>query len=185
MTPEEMFDRAYDAAMQDRKELIAFLDGVTEPQARWRPPDGEWSILEGLEHVMLTETYIRNNLLKLLRDAEANGIWDNAPTNPVKMSAEALRRREQGFVEAPEELEPQGDRDFQEMRAQLLADRETSREILSAFRHRDLSRLVLPHPKYGQRHVYDVIEYSGIHDYLHGEQMQRVTGSPGYPATGA
>jgi hypothetical protein len=185
MTPEEMFDRAYDAAMQDRKGLIAFLDGITEAQARWRPPDGEWSILEGLEHVMLTETYMRNNLLRLLRDAEAHSAWDNAPENPIKMSAEALRRREQGFVGAPEELEPQGGRDFQEMRLQLLSDRETSQEALAAFRQRDLSRLVLSHPRYGQRHVYDVIEYSGIHDYLHCEQMQRVTRSPDYPATGA
>jgi hypothetical protein len=137
-----------------------------------------------LEHVMLTETYMRNNLLRLLQDAAAHDTWDNTPANPVKMSARALRQREQGFVEAPQELVPQGKRDFQEMRAQLLSDRETSREILSAFRQRDLSRLVLPHPKYGQRHVYDVIEYSGIHDYLHCEQMQRVTRSPGYPATG-
>ena len=184
MTPEERFDRAYDAAMQDRQALITFLNGVTESQARWRPPDGEWSILEGLEHVMLTETYMRHNLLRLLRDAAANDTWDNAPANPVKMSAKALRRREQGFVGAPEELVPQGDCDFQEMQAHLLSDRDTSREALSAFRYRDLSRLVLPHPKYGQRHVYDVIEYSGIHDYLHCEQMQRVTRSPGYPATG-
>lgn len=185
MTPEERFDRAYDAAMQDRQELITFLNGITESQARWHPPDGEWSILEGLEHVMLTEAYMRNNVLRLLREAAANDAWDNAPDHPVKMSAEALRRREQGFVGAPEALVPQGNRDFQEMRGQLQSDRETSREALLAFRQRDLSHLVLSHPKYGQRHVYDVIEYSGIHDYLHGEQMQRVTRSPGYPATGA
>jgi hypothetical protein len=53
--------------MQDRQHLMQFLEGVSEEQARWRPPDGEWSILEGLEHVMLTEEWFRLRLLKVLR----------------------------------------------------------------------------------------------------------------------
>jgi hypothetical protein len=108
MTPEEMFDRVFASAMQDRRDLIRFLDGVSEEQARWRPPDGEWSILEGLEHIMLTEESVRTRLLNALREAEGSGNWDTAPPNPAKMSAEALRRREQGFVPAPEELLPRG-----------------------------------------------------------------------------
>ena len=48
MTPEEQFDRVFASAMQDRQALRRFLDGITTIQARWHPPDGEWSILEGL-----------------------------------------------------------------------------------------------------------------------------------------
>jgi hypothetical protein len=44
MTPEEPFDRVFASAMQDRQALRRFLDGVTAIQARWHPPDGEWSI---------------------------------------------------------------------------------------------------------------------------------------------
>jgi hypothetical protein len=68
------------------------------------------------------------------------------------------------------------------MRQALTAEREASREALLPYRDRDLSRLVIPHPVYGERNLYDVITYSGIHDYLHHEQMQRVTQQPGYPA---
>jgi hypothetical protein len=181
MTPEEQFDRAYASAMRDRHELVRFLQGVSETQAQWRPPDGEWSILEGLEHVMLSEAFFRARLLKVLQEAEASGQWDNAPAHPSKMSAEALRRREQGFVAAPEELVPRGDRAFDDMRQVLISEREASREALRPYRSQDLSRLLFPHPRYGERHVYDVIEYSGIHDYLHREQMERVTRQPGYP----
>lgn len=181
MTPEERFDEAFDSATRDRQNLIQFLTGISEAQARWTPPDGEWSIAQGLEHIMLTETYVRTNLLNVLSRAEADDAWDTAPDHPVKMSAEALRQREQGVVLAPGVLEPQGERDFQEMIAALAPDREASREALSPYRSRDLSRLVLPHPTYGERHLYDVIEYSGIHDYLHHEQMTRVTQQPGYP----
>jgi hypothetical protein len=60
MTPEEQFDRVFASAMQDRQALLHFLDGVTAIQARWHPPDGEWSILEGLEHIMLTEEFFRS-----------------------------------------------------------------------------------------------------------------------------
>lgn len=183
MTPEAMFDRAFDSARQDRKDLVQFLAGVSEAQARWCPPDEEWSILEGLEHIMLTEAYFRRNILRTLEKAESSGIWDNTPAQPhEKMSAAALRRREQGFVAAPDQLEPRGERDFRAMQAALIADREASRDVLLPYRTRDLSRLIFPHPRYGDRNLYDVIEYSGIHDYLHREQMERVLHSPDCPA---
>lgn len=182
MTPEERFDHAFASAMRDRHNLVQFLTGISRDQAHWSPPDGEWSIVLGLEHVMLTETFIRTNNLNVLSWAEENDAWDNAPESPVKMTAEALRHREQGVVIAPSALDPQGERDFQEMIGALISDREASREAFTPYRSRDLSRLILPHPIYGERHIYDVIEYSGIHDYLHQEQMTRVMQQLGYPA---
>ena len=181
MTPADMFDRAFASAIQDRKDLVRFLEGVSTTQAQWHPPDGEWSILEGLEHIMLTEEFFRVNLLKVVKNAEASDTWDNVPPQPAKMSPEALRRREQGFVAAPDVLVPRSDGNLQDMRAALLSAREATREALFPHRFKDMSRLLLPHPRYGDRNVYDVIEYSGIHDYLHHEQMQRVTRQPGYP----
>ena len=181
MTPEALFDQAFASAMRDRQNLNTFLAGISLTAAQWRPPDGEWSIAEGLEHIMLTEEFFRRRLLTLLQAAEASGNWDNASANPVKMSAAALRRREQGFVPAPEELEPHGKGNFTEMRQALVADKEASRAVLLPYRSRDLSRLVFPHPRYGERHLYDVIEYSGIHDALHQEQMERVTRHAGFP----
>jgi hypothetical protein len=182
MTPEAQFDQAYDTAMQDRRDLVQFLHGVSETQAHWQPPDGEWSIWQGLEHIMLTEVFFLENFLRILREAEKSDQWDNTPENPTKMSAAALRRREQGFVPAPDRLIPRGERDFNEMRQALIAEREASRNALLPYRVRDLSRLVIPHPVYGERHLYDVITYSGIHDALHHEQMQRVTRQVDYPA---
>jgi hypothetical protein len=181
MTPEEMFDRATTSARQDRHALIRFLANISETQAHWTPPDGEWTIALGLEHIMLTETYFRTNMLNLLRQAEASQRWDNTPAQPAKMSLEALRRRDQGFVPAPAVLEPQGKGDFGDMRATLLVERDTSLQAIRPYRNRDLQRLVLSHPVYGDRNCYDLISYWGIHDYLHQEQMQRVTRQPHYP----
>lgn len=181
MTPEEQFDRAFAMAIQDRKNLVQFLDGINDAQAQWRPPDGEWSILEGVEHIMLTETSFRNRMLRLLQEAEVSGNWGKAPFNPSKMTASELRRRKQGFVPAPDDLMPPGNGDFSALQAALIADREASRQALLPYRSRDLSRLLLPHALYGERNLYDVIEYSGIHDALHCEQMEPVTQHPTYP----
>jgi hypothetical protein len=131
--------------MQDRQALRRFRDGVTASQARWHPPDGEWSILEGLEHIMLTEEFFRSHLLTILREAEARNTWDNAPANPIQMSAEARRRRAQGFVAAPDVFIPRGERDVQTMRQALLAERQATREAVRGYRTRDLSRLLCPH----------------------------------------
>ena len=68
------------------------------------------------------------------------------------------------------------------MRQALLAERQATREAVRGYRTRDLSRLLFPHTRYGQRNIYDAMEYSGIHDALHCEHMGRVTRSPGYPA---
>lgn len=181
MTPEALFDHAATSAMQDRRNLSRFLANLSETQAHWTPPDGEWTIALGLEHIMLTETYFRTNMLHVIRQAEDSNHWDNTPANPTKMSPEALRRRDQGFVPAPTVLEPEGNGDFRDMCAALLADRETSLQAVRPYRSRDLRRLVLSHPIYGDRNCYDLIGYWGIHDYLHHEQMQRVTQQPQYP----
>ena len=185
MTPEESFGRAFKIAFRDRVNLIDFLEPLTESQARWKPPDGEWSLLEGLEHIMLEEVSFREGILKGLRHAEETGGWNNAPEPPVKMTAEAMRRREQGRVEAPPCLIPRGDGDFDGMRAALMMDREHSREVLLTYRSRGLSQLVIPMSSiYGDLHVYDRIEFCGIHDALHQEQMERVIKFPGFPGGG-
>ena len=92
---------------------------------------------------MLTEEFFRRHVLTILREAEARNTWDNAPANPVKMSAEALRRRE-GFVAAPDVLLPRGERNFQTMRQALLTERQATREAVWGYRTRDLSQLLSP-----------------------------------------
>ena len=182
MTPEQQFDSAFDSAFKDRRNLVRFLEGVNEAQARWKPPDGEWSILEGLEHIHLTEQWFRSSLIQALTEAEASGKWDNSTPGAFKMTLEALRRRDQGQVDAPAHLLPKGRSDFRPVIAELLPAREATREALLAWRARDLSRFIVPSPRYGALNAYERIGYSGIHDALHQEQMERVTRQPGFPA---
>lgn len=181
MTPEQRFDAAFESAFQDRRNLVRFLEGVSEAQARWKPPDEEWSVLEGLEHVLLTDAFFQTTMIEALRGAENSGRWDNTQPGAFKMTLEALRRREQGHVDAPAQLHPKGRSDFRPMIEELLPGREATRQALLHWRGRDLSHLVVPSPRYGALNAYERIAYAGIHDALHQEQMGRVTRQPGFP----
>lgn len=184
MTPEEMFDEAFASAFNDRKNLLAFLEGVDTSHVHWRPPDGEWSLHENLEHILLTDAYYARFIEKRLAEAEESGSWDTAPESPQKMSREALRRREQGRVPAPDFLIPKGEGDFGEMITRLTPNREAVHQMMLPYRGTDMSRYMHEHFRYGDLNIYDRIVYSGTHDYLHQDQMTRVLKAPGYPGSG-
>ena len=184
MTPEEMFDEAFDSAFKDRRNLISFLEGIDPAHVHWRPPDGEWSLHENLEHILLTDNYYARFIEKRLAEAAESGSWDTAPENPETMSREALRRREQGRVPAPDFLIPKGEGDFREMIAKLLPNREAVHQMMLPYRGTDMSRYTHAHFRYGDLNIYDRIVYSGTHDFLHQDQMTRVLQAPGYPGSG-
>ncbi len=181
MRPEEMFDEAFASAFEDRRNLVSFLEGIDPAHVHWRPPDGEWSLHENLEHITLTDNYFARFVEKGIEEATAAGTWDTAPENPQKMSRAALRRREQGHVPAPDFLLPKGEGDFREMIATLIPKREAVRQVMLPYRGVDMSRLVHEHFRYGDLDMYDRIVYAGTHDYLHQDQMTRVTTAPGFP----
>ena len=82
MTPEEMFDEAFGSAFEDRRNLISFLEGIDTSHVHWGPPDGEWSLHENLEHILLTDAYYARFIEKRLAEAVESGSWDTAPENP-------------------------------------------------------------------------------------------------------
>lgn len=182
MTPEEKFDAAVKSAVRDREALIDFLANYTDAQASWEPPDGEWSIAQGVEHILLTDAYAREGLLKTLGEAENTDVWDNSPEHPEKLSSDQLRRREQGAVPSPDHLLPKENRLLSEMIPHLMPSREESNAALSPYRGRELEKLIPPVRRYGEMNVYDRMFYMGIHDALHMEQMERVTKANGFPA---
>ncbi len=184
MTPEEKFDAAIDSAMNDRRDLVEFLKNHTDAQAGWEPPGGEWSIAQGVEHIILTDRHARKNLVETLETAQKTGTWDNAPDNPQKLTSDQLRRREQGPVLTPDHLLPVEGRLLSKMIALLMPAREETNETLLPYRERELERLNPPVTRYGDLNVYDRMHYMGIHDALHKEQMERVTQASGFPSAG-
>ena len=66
----------------------------------------------------------------------------------------------------------------------LMPAREETNKALAPYRERVLERLNPPATRYGNLNIYDRMNYMGIHDALHKEQMERVTQASGFPAAG-
>ena len=182
MKPYEHFDKAFESALRDRDSFITYVKDFTEEQWSWKPPDDEWSIIEGIEHTLLVDVFFRQSAIEVLTQAQKNGNWITELENKEKMTLEALRNREQGFVPSPDSLLPKGRNDLQQMIKELYPSKMAIHESLVSFRSIDLSLLIPnPRPRYGALNVYDRIYYSGIHDYLHQEQMERVTKQKYFP----
>lgn len=49
-----------------RAETLKRLDGLTQTQLDWRPPDGEWSLGEIFMHLAIDEHYLRENIARPL-----------------------------------------------------------------------------------------------------------------------
>lgn len=182
MIPTEQFDKAFESAFKDRENFIKYVKNFSEEQAFWIPPDNEWSIIEGIEHTLLVDVFFRKSALEVLEKAKKEGKWITELENKEKMSLEALRNREQGFVESPESLLPKGRNDLQQMIRELYPSKMAIHESLISYRTLDLSLLIpSPRPKYGALNIYERIYYSGIHDFLHQEQMIRATQNQSFP----
>jgi hypothetical protein len=184
MTSEEEFDEAIKFAIRDRVALIKFIENYTNAQASWEPPDGEWSIAQGVEHILLTDAYSSEGLLKTLGEAKKTGVWNNEPENPKKLTSDQLRRREQGVIQSPDHLLPKGNRSLSDMTPLLMPSREKTDAALTPYRGRELENLIPPVRSYGHMNIYDRMHYRGIHDALHMEQMERVANANGFPSGG-
>ena len=182
MKPYEHFDKAFESALRDRDNFITYVKDFNEEQGSWKPPDDEWSITEGIEHTLLVDVFFRKSVIEVLTNAQKTGNWITEIENKEKMTLEALRNREQGFVPSPESLLPKGRTDLQQMVKELYPSKMAIHESLVSFRLIDLSLLIPnPRPRYGPLNLYERIYYSGIHDYLHQEQMERVTKQKYFP----
>lgn len=64
-----------------RRSLLECLAGLTEPQATFRPADGQWNILEVVEHLYLAEVSGVSKIWAALDGVRAGRVWSEARPN--------------------------------------------------------------------------------------------------------
>jgi len=142
-----------------RAELVGAAFGLTEAQARWRPPHGEgeeaWSIAEVLRH-LITAT---PNITAII-EATAHGRTE--------------RKDPPGAIAAP--AAP-----LDELHAQLVA---VSEHLLSVGRRIPAEpnrTITVDHAFFGPLPALAWPLFQAVHDGLHTEQIKSIKGSAGYP----
>lgn len=138
------------------KTLPELLDGITEEQARWKPADGAWSILEIVTHLADEEVEDFRTRVKLTLENPENCQWP--PINPVGWAEE--RKYNQGQLH--------------DSLSRFYIERTKSLEWLISLATKNPQwSNTYNHPEFGPIHAGDVMVSWTAHDLLHLRQITK------------
>jgi uncharacterized damage-inducible protein DinB len=148
-----------------RQDLHSSIEGISEAEARIRPAEGRWSVLECLEHVATVER-------RFLGRLESAGQLESAidPQREAGVLATVTDRRQRW--QAPEMVEPTGR--FRTI-AEALADFDSTRANVIRFaetRHGELRTLGTQHAVFGQVTGYELTLIIAGHACRHAAQIR-------------
>jgi uncharacterized damage-inducible protein DinB len=150
---------------QSREDLHAAVEGMNESEARSRPAEGRWSVLECLEHVATVERRFLSRLegagqLESLIDPQREG-------GVLAMVTDRSQRRQ-----APEPVQPAGR--FASL-ADALKDFDSTRAEVIAFaqaRHAELRTIGAEHAIFGRVTGYELMLIIAGHACRHAAQIR-------------
>ena len=145
--------------------FVRALSGCTEDLARLRPSPGKWSILECVEHVVIAEEYMRNQMLKATQAEE--------PAHNVRREQAILERGADRSrrVQAPDVAIPAGR--FQSLEAAIqhfLSQREQTIRYVKEC-DRNLRAMITSHPVLGTVNCHETLLLIAVHPHRHAKQI--------------
>lgn len=158
-----------------RATLLLTVEGLSSNEAEESPGPGEWSIVEILHHLYLTETQVTQLLERQVERARQRGI------GPDPDDESLITSLDQYFldgattkIKAPLRSVPQ--QDIKKLKIiELLKDsREKFLDTISRASPYNLSELVFPHPVIGRLNMYQWILMVGKHEARHTHQIEDV-----------
>lgn len=170
--------RALALLARSRTAVLDAVAGVTEDQAKWKPSPEQWSILEYVEHLAVSD----DALVALVK---------HALESPARMeSGEERKAREQriretpiprGVNRAPDHLRPAARfSSLAEAVAAFLAARERTLEYAGATSD-ELRQHFSSHPVLGPLDAYQWLCANAHHAESHAGHVMEIRGMPGFP----
>jgi len=151
MTPEEEEFVQKVRTLPDR--VAAVVAGLSEPELRWRPAEGEWSIKEVCGHLCDDSEMWRRRLALILSE-------DN-PTLPTYEQEELVRER------------AYQDADLADVLADFRRNRQEIATLLSSLAPPDWERAGV-HPEHGPRTIRTGMELMIAHTEGHLDQLREL-----------
>src|SRR5260370_39124290 len=160
---------------ESKQRFLRSFAGVSDKQSRCRPGEGQWSILDTVEHLTVAET----TMLRRLKDPRFPRSADAPNREEAFVRGVADRSRK---MESPEGACPTGRfANLEEAAAQFQAARlstivfvEQSNENLRAtgVRH--------PHPAVGEVSTFEMVIIMAKHAERHALQIEEIKNSPAF-----
>ncbi|WP_394219392.1 DinB family protein [Halobacillus trueperi] len=151
---------------EKRKELLDFVEEVSNQEASVKPEEDRWSILEVLEHLYLMEQLIVYQINQALKQGDTQ----QATEKPIHKTTNRDYK-----VEAPEAVRPKGEfKTLEEAKEGLKKTREATLFLIHNKEEETLQNRVFPHPSFGDMHLEQWVEFIGWHELRHLDQMKEV-----------
>ena len=163
---------------ESRQEFLSAIEGVSEPQWKWKPAPERWSVGEVAEHIVIAEASQFANVQKAIRSAP-NPAWEDQTKGKTER-LEAVLAPRLGRVQAPEAIVPKGGMTL----AQVLERFERQRvEMVKFARETDapLKQYTIDNPFFGTLNAYHWLIYAPLHTMRHDKQIAEVKATAGYP----
>ncbi len=156
---------------ENRKSTLAMVSGLSGSEFI-RRQEGEWSIAEILEHLVLAETGTSKLIRKLLK--ENAGRLPAYPPDDSVLTIRETGRPSERMTEAPEVAHPKGSHGKEEILRLAAQAREATRDSLTMLSGVDPRSVEFPHPFFGSMNLYEwpfriIVE----HERQHHPQIER------------
>ncbi len=146
-------DRLIHSLERFKTTLPVLVDGISDDDARWKPPSGNWSILEIVCHLADEEREeFRTRIELTLQDPQQ-------PWPPIDPEQAAVDRN-------------YNESNLREAVRQFVSERRRSIEFLRSLKDADWSKVHV-HPKFGPIQAGEVMAAWAAHDHLHVRQIAK------------
>ena len=174
-------ERAYliEQMEMSKKAFLASISGLSEAQWKFKPAPTVWSVAECAEHIVLSEDYIFQGAMAVLKTpAVARPEKSNAQVD--KMLAAGVQDRSHKAT-APEPITPSGKINSPEDAAKAFLEKRNRNEEYVKTTADDLRTHVGPGPA-GEMDAYQFLILMATHTARHTAQIKEVQSNANYPA---
>jgi DinB superfamily len=165
---------------RSRTAVIKAVDGLTEPQARWKPTPERWSILEYIEHLAVSDDALVALVKRSLEAPAHIETEDERKAREQKIRETPIPR---GVNRAPEHLKPVARfESLADAVSAFLAARDRTIEYARSTTD-DLRSHFTPHPVLGQMDGYQWLCGNARHAETHARHVVEIRDLPEFPST--
>jgi uncharacterized damage-inducible protein DinB len=175
----------FEALDETREAIYRRVEALGAEQYRYKEDAGRWSVVGVIEHISGAEARILTRLQDLIGQAEAAGKLAPAGRDFRPISVEEIRSRSEATrFQAPDALQPKGERTLDELLDKIRSSRKELLRLRPKFEALDLYEAKFPHPAFGPLDLYEWLALIVMHESRHLDQIERILSCPGFPSPG-
>ncbi|MBX3295568.1 MAG: DinB family protein [Acidobacteria bacterium] len=158
-------------------ELESLVGKLPQEAAEHRPEGEKWSVAEIVEHLAMVEDGMSRICAKLIGKAEKNGEPSDGTISITSTFEERGVAIAKIKVEAPEMVQPTGERSISESFAMMAEANDRLEQIRPLFATFDGNKHRFPHPFFGDLSAIEWLVLVGQHKARHIAQIRRLLAS--------